>query len=167
MEKAGCAGSARSWRVASPDRQTAGWSPHGESSVAVNTMGLIQVALSDAAKAEALRTVLARSTRTPVQCVERPDLDEACAVVVDPAHLGLLPVPLSHPHRVVLVAPRSGEENLREAWELGVGSVVNEHDPVDTVVLAVLAVCLRTGPGREQPAAPEAGGARSRRETKA
>ncbi len=149
-------------RMSPACRQAGGWSPHGESSVAVKTMGLIQLALSDTAKAEALRTVLARSTQTPVQCVERPDLEGACAVVVDPAHLGLLPVPLSHPHRVVLVAPRSGEESLREAWELGVGSVVNEHDSVDTVVLAVLAVCLRTGPGREQPAGPEAGGARPR-----
>ncbi|MCL4796780.1 MAG: hypothetical protein KJZ84_19605 [Bryobacteraceae bacterium] len=129
-------------------------------------MGSIQLALSDTAKAEALRTVLARSTQIPVQCVQRPELESACAVVVDPAHLGLLPVPLSHPQRVVLVA-QGDEESLREAWELGVGSVVNEGDPVNTVVLAVLAVCLRARPNREQPETPETAKERPRRETSA
>lgn len=125
-----------------------------ESRERVEMMGSIQLALSDTVKAEALRTVLARSARVPVRCVERPEPESACAVVVDPAHLGRLGVPLSHPERVVLVT-RGDEQSLREAWDLGVGSVVNEQDPVNTVVLAILAVCLRAGPNEGRPAAPE------------
>lgn len=114
-------------------------------------MASIQLALSDGAKAEALRTVLSRSTGSPAVCVEQPDLESACAVVVDLAHLGRLPAPLSHPQRVVLIA-RSDEECLQSAWDLGVSSVVSESDPLDTVVLAILAVCLRAGPAKGQGA---------------
>jgi hypothetical protein len=128
-------------------------------------MRTIQLALSDTAKAEALRSVLARSGSAPVECVKRPNPESACAVVVDCAHLGLLPVPLTHPQRVVLLAP-GDEESLREAWELGVGSVVNELDPLNTVVLAILAVCLRAGPAKEAAVADDAS-PQARRETRA
>lgn len=114
--------------------------------------GSIQLALSDAAKAEALRTILARSAQARVECVERPEPDAACAVVVDPAHLHRLPVPLRRPERVVLVSP-GDEESLQRAWDLGVSSVVNEQDALNTVVLAILSVCLRTGAAKEQVAA--------------
>jgi hypothetical protein len=116
-------------------------------------MASIQLALSDTAKAEALRTVLSRSAGSPVVCVEQPEPETACAVVVDLAHLGRLPVPLTHPERVVLLA-RSDEECLQSAWDLGVSSVVSESDPLNTVVLAILAVCLRAGPSKE-PAADQ------------
>ena len=67
-------------------------------------MGSIQLALSDAAKAEALRGVLARSAQREVVCMDRPDLDSACVVVVDQAHFSVLPLPLSKPDRVILLA---------------------------------------------------------------
>lgn len=117
--------------------------------------GSIQLALSDAAKAEALRTILARSAQAQVECVERPEPESACAVVVDPAHLHRLPVPLRRPERVILVGP-GDEESLQRAWDLGVSSVVNEQDPLNTVVLAILSVCLRTGVVKEQAAADTA-----------
>jgi hypothetical protein len=118
------------------------------------TMGSIQLALSDAVKAEALRSVLSRSAKAAVLCVERPDPETACAVVVDPEHLRLLPAPLAHPERIVMVAP-GDEEILQAAWDLGVNSVVNEQDPVNTVVLAILAVCLHTGPAKDRTPAQD------------
>lgn len=117
-------------------------------------MGSIQLALSDTVKAEALRSVLSRSAKAAVVCVEWPDPATACAVVVDPGHLGRLPVPLVHPERIVMVAP-GDEEILQAAWDLGVNSVVSDHDPVNTVVLAILAVCLRAGPAKDRAPAQD------------
>lgn len=117
-------------------------------------MGSIQLALSDTVKAEALRSVLSRSSKAPVVCVERPDPESACAVVVDPEHLQRLPVPLAHPERIVMVAP-GDEEILQSAWDLGVNSVVHEQDPVNTVVLAILAVCLHAGPAKDRAPAQD------------
>ncbi len=117
-------------------------------------MGSIQLALSDAAKAEALRGVLARSAQREVVCMDRPDLDSACVVVVDQAHFSVLPLPLSKPDRVILLAS-SDPESLKSAWDAGVSSVVNEQDSLNTVVLAILAVCLRTGAGCPKQGTPQ------------
>jgi len=107
-------------------------------------MSCIQLALSDTAKADALRNLLARSTQLQVRCVEKPCLEEACVVVVDPPHLRLLPNPLPFPERVVLMTVNDAG-HLRDAWDAGVSSVVTEQDPPNTVVLAILSACLRSG----------------------
>jgi len=57
-----------------------------------------------------------------------------------------------HPERIVLIT-NTDPTHLRAAWEAGVNSVLTEHDPMNTVVLAVLACCLRTGSTRQKPAA--------------
>jgi hypothetical protein len=113
-------------------------------------MNTIQVALSDAAKASSLRGLLARSTEMEVRCVERPDLGEACVVVVDAAHLERLPNPLLDPERVVLIT-RNDPAHLKAAWEAGVNSVVSDQDSLNTVVLAVLSACLRAGCVKPKP----------------
>jgi hypothetical protein len=107
-------------------------------------MSCIQLALSDRAKADVLRVLLARSTQLQVRCVEQPCLEEACVVVVDPPHLRLLPRPLPFPDRVVLLTPND-PNHMRDAWEAGVSSVVTDQDPPNTVVLAILSACLRSG----------------------
>jgi hypothetical protein len=107
-------------------------------------MGSIQLALSDSVKADQLRALLARTTPATVRCVELPSPAEACVVVVDPAHLALLGRPLEYPERVVLIT-RNDAQHLREAWEAGVNSVVSEQDPANTIVLAILSACLRSG----------------------
>ena len=115
-------------------------------------MGSIQIALSDSAKADALRILLARSTHAPVMCVETPNFEEACAVVLDGRRFSAEPGPLTHPERIVLIT-NNDPANLREAWEAGVNSVLSEQDPLNTVVLAVLASCLRTSSIRQKPVA--------------
>ena len=115
-------------------------------------MGSIQIALSDIAKADALRVLLARSTPVPVLCVESPNYDEACAVVLDGLRFSAEPGPLTHPERIVLIT-NNDPTRLREAWEAGVNSVLTEQDPLNTVVLAVLASCLRTSSTRQKPVA--------------
>jgi len=115
-------------------------------------MGSIQIALSDTTKADALRVMLARSTHVPVFCVESPNYEEACAVVIDGRRFSKEPSPLTHPERIVLIT-KNDPNHLREAWEAGVNSVLTEQDPMNTVVLAVLASCLRTNSTRQKPAA--------------
>lgn len=107
-------------------------------------MSCIQLALSNAGKADLLRSLLCRSTQLPVRCVESPSLEDACVVVVDPPHLRMLPSPLAFPERVVLIT-QNDASHLRDAWEAGVNSVVSELDPPNTVVLAILSACLRSG----------------------
>jgi hypothetical protein len=86
-------------------------------------MGCIQLALTDKTKADALRSVLARSAQVEVVCLEAPDLDRACVVVVDREHLEMLPAPLASPEKVVLIA-RNDPAALKWAWDAGVSSVV-------------------------------------------
>ena len=107
-------------------------------------MGSIQVALCDQSRADALCSLLARSTPVPVLRVECPDFESACVVVLDAARFASLSGPLVHPERVVLIAPKDAG-HLGAAWEAGVNSVLSEQDPLKTVVLAVLATCLRAG----------------------
>lgn len=111
-------------------------------------MGSIQVALSDSAKADALRVLLARSTQVPVLCAESPDFAAACAVVLDAERFSRLPQPLIHPDRIVLIT-KNDPGHLKDAWDAGVHSVLSEQDPLNTVVLAVLATCLRSGTTRQ------------------
>ena len=107
-------------------------------------MGFIQLSMSDPARCEALRTLLARSTHVPVSSVESPDFEHACVIVMDADRFSQLPTPLSRPEAIVLIT-RNDPRHLREAWEAGVNSVLSEQDPLNTVVLAVLATCLRSG----------------------
>jgi DNA-binding NarL/FixJ family response regulator len=58
--------------------------------------------------------------------------------------LRLLPRPLPFPDRVVLLTPND-PNHMRDAWEAGVSSVVTDQDPPNTVVLAILSACLRSG----------------------
>jgi len=115
-------------------------------------MGSIQIALSDTTKADALRMLLTRSTHVSVLCVDSPNYEEACTVVLDELRFSQEPGPLAHPERIVLIT-KNDPTHLREAWEAGVNSVLTEQDPMNTVVLAVLASCLRTNSTRQKPAA--------------
>lgn len=118
-------------------------------------MGSIQVSLSDAARAEALCALLERSTQTPVLRVERPDLEAACVAVLDESTFQGLARPIEHADRIVLIT-RNDAVHLKEAWEAGVHSVLSEQDPLNTVVLAVLATCLRSGTRKPKPVADPA-----------
>jgi hypothetical protein len=130
-------------------------------------MGGIQLALSDAGKATALLGILSRSTTAAVQCVESPSIEESCVVVVDVENFERLPRPLRHPERVVLIAPKN-PGNLGHAWDAGVSSVLSDEDPMNTVVLAILAACLRSGSARPRPVgAPEQTSARPQKRAEA
>lgn len=119
-------------------------------------MGTIQISLSDGARAEELCSLLERSTQTPVLLTAKPDLESACAVVLDEETFQLLPRPIEYADRIVLIT-RHDAVRLKEAWEAGVHSVLSEEDPLNTVVLAVLATCLRSGTRKPKPGDGPAG----------
>jgi hypothetical protein len=102
----------------------------------------VQLALADGAYASALREALCHSCAWPVESVARPRADEACVLVLDETAFGLLPLPLSHPERIVLIT-RQDPQLLAQAWDAGLVSVLSERDPMSTVLLAIMAAALR------------------------
>jgi hypothetical protein len=68
-------------------------------------------------------------------------------LVLDDAALAHLPLPLSHPERIVLVAHKD-PERMAQAWDACIVSVVDVNDPLDTVLLAIMAAALRLPPSR-------------------
>jgi hypothetical protein len=112
-------------------------------------MDVIQVAISDAAYAAALRQRLERSGNWEVRCVETPNLEAGGVVVVDASVFERLPRPLPHPERVVLVTTNEPEQ-LSRAWEAGIVSLVYQKDPLDTALLAIMAARLRAARDRRR-----------------
>jgi hypothetical protein len=77
-----------------------------------------------------------------ILCVDVPDVARSGVVVVDEAALERLAAPIETPERVVLVDQGDGVD-LDRAFEIGIKSVVSSRDPLDTVLLAVMAADLR------------------------
>ena len=75
-------------------------------------------------------------------------------MVLDWATFAKTPLPLSNPERVVLIGPQEPQV-LAEAWEAGIVSVVSQDDPIDTVLMAIMAAALRVDKSHSRPAASE------------
>jgi hypothetical protein len=106
-------------------------------------MPTVELALSNAAYANALRSALARNGNWEIESCRVPSAAAKSVIVVDDDALDCLPQPLAHPERVVLVT-HNDPQHLARAWEAGIVSVVFEEEPPGTAVLAVMAASLRT-----------------------
>ena len=102
----------------------------------------VQLALADAAYAAAVREALTRSAPWHIVSVARPDVRRNGVLVLDEDAFHSLPLPLPNPECVVLVTPKD-PQHLSAAWDAGVVSVVSVEDPLDTVLLAIMAAALR------------------------
>ncbi len=102
----------------------------------------VQLALADGAYLGALREALCRSCAWRVESVDRPDPSQNCVLVLDEAAFEHLRLPLSHPERIVLIT-RQDPQLLAQAWDAGLVSVLSQHDPMSTVLLAIMAAALR------------------------
>jgi hypothetical protein len=111
-------------------------------------METIQLAISNAPYAKALRELLTRTGSLAVVPVEVPDLDGEGVLVVDSEALERMPSPLPNPDTVVLIT-HNDPQHLAQAWEAGIHSVVFDHDPLSTVALAVMAARLRLPKGKD------------------
>jgi len=108
-------------------------------------MQSVQLSIADGQYAAAVREALARSCAWHVEAVECPDLSRHGVMVLDEQAFARLPLPLSNPERVVLIAGKEPQapQFLAQAWEAGIVSVVSEEDPLSTVLLAIMAAALR------------------------
>jgi hypothetical protein len=105
-------------------------------------MRTIQIAVSDEGYAGNLSRMLGKNGAWEVLRVEVPDAARAGVVVVDGDALeGLAPL-LENPERIVLVDQGDGVD-LNRVFEMGIKSVVSSRDPLDTVLLAIMAADLR------------------------
>jgi len=105
-------------------------------------MQTVQLAIADSAYANAVREALAHTCACTVETVAQPDPFRQCVLVVDEEAFERLPLPLSNPERVVLITPKN-PRLLDQAWDAGLVSVVSDHDPLSTVLLAIMAAFLR------------------------
>ena len=105
-------------------------------------MEIVQITLTDASYANALRELLERGGVREVRSVEAPDQQLDGVIVVDPDALDSLPFPLDNPERIVLITSND-PQHLSSAWNAGIRSVVFSQDPLATAVLAIMAAELR------------------------
>ena len=101
-------------------------------------MQTVQLAITDGAYAAAVREALCRSCAWHVESVDRPDPTQNCVLVLDEPAFERLPLPLANPERIVLIIHKD-PQLLAQAWEAGIVSVVCEEDPINTVLLAIMA----------------------------
>jgi hypothetical protein len=109
-------------------------------------MQSVQLSIADGRYAATVREALSRSCAWQIEAVEQPDLSRHGVMVLDEQAFARLPLPLSNPERVVLIAHKKPEPSqlaLAQAWEAGIVSVVSEEDPLNTVLLAIMAAALR------------------------
>ncbi len=122
-------------------------------------METVQLTITDAPYALALRELLERNASRVVRSVEVPDPRQEGVIVVDSEGLDRLPLPLPNPERVVLVT-HNDPQHLAQAWNAGIRSVVFNEDPLSTAVLAIMAAELRVPKGDTRAApvtVPQAG----------
>lgn len=107
-------------------------------------MATVQLVIADGAYAHAVREALARTCACTVETVAQPDFACQGVLVLDEGAFEKLSFPVSHPERVVLIT-RKAPRLLEQAWEAGIVSVVSDEDPLNTVMLAIMAASLRVG----------------------
>ena len=105
-------------------------------------MQTVQLAIADGAYAAAVHDALSHSCAWHVESVDRPDPTRQCVLVIDQPALERLPLPRANPERIVLIVHKD-PQLLAQAWEAGIVSVVSEEDPINTVLLAIMAAGLR------------------------
>jgi len=108
-------------------------------------MQTVQLSIADGQYAATVREALSRSCAWHVESVDRLDLSQHCVLVLDEQAFERLPLPLSNPERIVLIARKEPQAPrlLSEAWDAGIVSMVSEEDPLSTVLLAIMAAALR------------------------
>ncbi len=107
-------------------------------------MQSVQLSIADCQYANTVREALSRSCAWHIEAVEQPDFSYHGVMVLDEEAFARLPLPLSNPERVVLIAHREPQApQLAQAWEAGILSVVSEEDSLSTVLLAIMAAGLR------------------------
>jgi hypothetical protein len=117
-------------------------------------MQTVQLSIADPVYGAAVREALSHTCAWHVEPVGSPDPSQNGVMVLDWAAFAKLPLPLHNPERVVLIGPQEPQV-LAEAWDAGIVSVVSQGDPIDTVLMAIMAAALRVDKSHGRPAASE------------
>lgn len=117
-------------------------------------MQTVQLSIADSVYGAAIREALAHCCAWHVQPVVSPDPFLHGVMVLDWAAFQKLPLPLDNPERVVLIGPQEPQV-LAQAWDAGIVSVVSQGDPIDTVLMAIMAAALRVDKSHAPTAARE------------
>jgi hypothetical protein len=118
-------------------------------------METIQLAIRDVPYATALKEALLRNGPFQVRCVEMPNAAQEGVIVLDAATLEAMELPIANPERVVLIT-HNDPEQLSQAWDAGILSVVFEKDSVNTAMLAIMSARLRVPRAKPVPAGSKA-----------
>ena len=102
----------------------------------------VRLGLADTVYAAALRDALTHTCAWHIDSAESLDAGQPCVLVLDDAALAHLPLSLAHPECIVLITHKDSER-MAQAWDAGIVSVVGWDDPMDTVLLAIMAAALR------------------------
>jgi hypothetical protein len=105
-------------------------------------MQTVQISLGDAGYASTIQEALCRSCACHVETVDLPDPARCGVLVVDEQTFSRLPLPLPNPERVVLIT-HCQPEFFEQAWDAGLVRVLSRQDPLDTILLAIMAANLR------------------------
>jgi hypothetical protein len=108
----------------------------------LQTLQTVRLSIADDKYSAAIREAVARSCAWRVELVERPDTSLNGVLVLDEAAFERLLLPLPNPERIVLISGME-PERMAAAWDAGIVSVVSGDDPIDTVLLAIMAAALR------------------------
>ena len=107
-------------------------------------MQTVQLSIADGQYAASVRDALSRSCAWHIEAVDSPDQSRHGVIVLDEQAFARLPLPLSNPECVVLIAHKELQGlQLAQAWEAGIVSVVSDEDSLNTVLLAIMAAALR------------------------
>ena len=107
-------------------------------------MQSVQLSIADGRYAATVREALSRTCAWHIEAVDEPDFSRHGVMVLDEQAFARLPLPLTNPERVVLIARKEPQATqLAQAWEAGIVSVVSAEDPLSTVLLAIMAAALR------------------------
>jgi hypothetical protein len=117
-------------------------------------MQKVQLSVADPVYGASIREALAHTCAWHVEPVVEPDSSQPGVMVLDWAAFSRLPLPLSNPERVVLIGPQDPQV-LAEAWDAGIVSIVSQGDPIDTVLMAIMAAGLRVDKSHGRSAASE------------
>jgi hypothetical protein len=118
-------------------------------------MQTVQLAISDAAYLAALREALSHSCAWKVEPIDLPAASRSCVLAMDEQAFERIPLPLANPERVVLITRKDTHQLMAQAWEAGIVSVVHTDDPLDTVLLAIMAAALRVAKSHNAAAPSE------------
>jgi hypothetical protein len=105
-------------------------------------MKTVQVAIHDSECADSLRDLFLQDRCRQVRVVAMPDISLDGVIIVDAAHLRVLPLLQKQQERLIVMVDEI-DDDLTQLWDAGVRHVVFRRDPPRLVSGVILGIELR------------------------